>query len=125
MARRNNYSADLADTVIASGLAVKGDLNSDNDILVDGTVEGSIVTKGNLIIGQPANINGNLQARSVTIAGQLNGDVDATEAVILEASAHLEGNVTAPQLSIASGAYLRGKVAMEMPEEAQEEEQVG
>lgn len=125
MARRNNYSADLADTVIASGLAVKGDLNSDNDILVDGTVEGSIVTKGNLIIGQPANINGNLQARSVTIAGQLNGDVDATEAVILEASAHLEGNVTAPQLSIASGAYLRGKVTMEMPEEAQEEEQVG
>lgn len=124
MARKNNYSADLADTVIASGLAVKGDLNSDNDILVDGTVEGSIVTNGNLIIGQPAVVNGPLQARSVTIAGQLKGDVDATEAVILEASAHMEGNVTAPQLSVAPGAYLRGKVAMEAPDETVEEDQI-
>lgn len=124
MARRNSYSADLADTVIASGLAVKGDLNSDNDILVDGTVEGSIVTNGNLVIGQPASINGHLQARSITIAGQLKGDVNATEAVTLEASAHMEGNITSPQLSIAPGAYLRGKVTMETetPAETSEED---
>lgn len=112
MARKHSYPADLADTVIARDLAVKGDLSSDNDILIDGTVDGQIVTHGNLSVGQSAVINGPLQGRSVAIAGQVRGNVEGSESITLEASAHVEGDISTPQLTVAPGAYLQGQVTM-------------
>jgi len=122
MPRKNSYSSGLADTVIDAGLAIKGDLASDNDILIDGTVEGSVTTGGNLSVGQSADIKGPLKARSIVIAGQVEGDVEAVEAVTLEATGHLEGDVETPQLGIAPGAYLHGKISMRTETETAAEE---
>lgn len=109
---RHQPTADLADTVIARDLHIKGQLESDNDIWIDGTVEGDITTAGNLTLGSSADVRGNLGARTVSIAGRLSGDVTAKESISIESSALVTGNLSASDLRIESGAVLRGEVRM-------------
>lgn len=113
-----------AETVVGTGVIVHGNLASQSDIIVDGILEGSIKTAGNVTIGVNAQIKANISGSNVTIAGSVKGNVTANgEASILE-TGHIEGDIKSAGLAISSGGVFIGRSVMEaLPRLEHEQEQ--
>lgn len=101
---------------LALGSRVEGAITGSADWLVDGELVGSLQLEGRATIGSSGKVLGTVAARTVRIAGRVEGDVVATERVEVVASGHLEGNITAKRVIIAEGAFFKGSVAMAAPE---------
>lgn len=98
--------------MIGPNIRIQGELSGDEDLVVEGRVEGKIsVTKG-LRIGPQAQVNAEVKAHHVVIAGRIVGNVIATEKVEILPSGILEGNIRAPKIAIAEGAQFKGSVDM-------------
>jgi len=96
---------------IGSSVIVTGDVNSTEDLVIDGQVNGTIkIGNHNLTIGQSATVVANLDAKTVTISGKVTGNVISAGLVALKATAKVEGDITAPKLLLEDGAVLSGKV---------------
>jgi len=93
-------------SIISADLKITGDLVSDGEIHVDGTVVGDIRTKM-LLIGKTANIKGEVFADTVRVHGNVNGQIKA-RSVILAKTAHVIGDILHEDLSIETGAFLEG-----------------
>lgn len=93
-------------SIISRDLNIVGDLNSDGEIQIDGTVNGDIRTKA-LVIGETATVNGEIVADAVRVLGSVNGQIKA-KVVKLAASAHVIGDILHEDLSIETGAFLEG-----------------
>ena len=101
---------------IGKSISIKGDLTGNEDLLIEGNVDGKIDLSGNeLIIGPEGKINANLTARSIVIAGRVKGNVTATDRAEIQATGIVEGDVCAPRLILGDGAGLRGSVEMGTP----------
>ena len=96
---------------IGKAVRVEGKVISEEDLTIDGDVEGSIELGGHsLTIGQEARIRADLVAKTVTISGKVNGNVRAVDKVDLRATGSVDGNITAPRFVMAEGAMVMGKV---------------
>lgn len=93
-------------SIISADLKIVGDLSSDGEIQVDGTIDGDIRTKS-LLVGETANIKGEIVADSVHVHGSVNGQIKS-RAVNLAKTAHVVGDVLHEDLSIETGAFLEG-----------------
>jgi cytoskeletal protein CcmA (bactofilin family) len=104
---------------LGKSVVVKGDLTSFEDLMISGRVEGQITAKDHaLVIGPEAKIRAVIQARSVTIHGEVVGQVTAGERVEIGASGSVEGDVTAPRMAMAEGGVVRGRLAVTRPPSA-------
>jgi cytoskeletal protein CcmA (bactofilin family) len=104
-----------AETVIGTGVVVRGNLASESDITVDGTLDGNIKSGGNVTIGVNANVKGDIEATNATVAGALHGNITVEgEAGILE-TGQVRGNIKSSGLAIASGGVFIGRSIMEAP----------
>jgi cytoskeletal protein CcmA (bactofilin family) len=96
---------------IGKSLFVRGDVISSEDLVIDGTFEGTIeVGDHALTIGPAAEVKADLVAKIITIHGAVVGNVTARERLDLRAGASVDGNVEAPRFAMADGATLRGSV---------------
>mgnify|MGYP002037557477 CR=1 FL=1 len=96
-------------TVVGNGSVLEGSFNVENDIHVDGTLKGQLVSKGTLVVGASGAIEADLiQVREAVIAGRVQGNIEASGRVRLESTAELEGDVRAQILIIEEGAKLEG-----------------
>jgi cytoskeletal protein CcmA (bactofilin family) len=120
MARKTDvFNVSNIDTVISSGVRLKGNLVSDGDVAVDGTLVGNINSGGHVAIGVNARIAGNIKAISIQIAGEVEGDLVAADSVSLIETAQLRGNIDTTQFEVAMGAIFIGTSKMK-PAEARE-----
>jgi cytoskeletal protein CcmA (bactofilin family) len=105
-------SAGLA--TIGPSIYIKGDLTGEEDLIIQGRVEGTINLKqNNLTIGQEGDINANIFARTITVEGTLKGDIYGEEKVVIKKSGNVNGNVTAPRVSLEDGARFKGSMDMD------------
>lgn len=96
---------------IGKAVRVEGKVISNEDLVIDGDVEGSIeVGDHNLTIGEGAAVKADLLAKTITIAGSVTGDVVAIDKVDLRASGSVEGDISAPRFSMADGSTVTGSV---------------
>jgi cytoskeletal protein CcmA (bactofilin family) len=96
---------------IGKAVRVEGKVISEEDLTIDGDVEGSIELGGHtLTIGEEATVRADLLAKTVTISGRVSGNVKAVEKVDLRATGSVDGNITAPRFVMADGATVLGKV---------------
>ena len=99
---------------IGPSIQIKGELQGDEDLVIDGRVEGKIeLREHNLTIGQNGRIKADLHARNIVIAGEVTGNAFAAERVEIAPSGRLSGDITAPRITIADGAHFKGAVDME------------
>jgi len=110
-------SKPAAPSIISTDMKIVGDLTSDGEIQVDGTVEGDIQSK-HLLIGEPAHITGEIVAEVIEVYGTIHGQIKAT-AVSLAKTAHVVGDILHENLSIEKGAFLEGH-CKRMPEKPSE-----
>jgi cytoskeletal protein CcmA (bactofilin family) len=98
--------------VIGAKTVVKGDITGDEDVLVEGTVEGTIHIEKDLHVGSGGRVKATVSAQSVVVAGEVVGDCQATQRVHIEASGRLTGNIRAPRVVIVEGATFKGNSDM-------------
>jgi len=118
MARRTHDDAlgvAGAETVIGTGVVVHGNLISEADIVIDGTLDGSIKTMGNIVIGINANVKGNVEGQMVSVSGVLHGDITASGEATVRETGQVKGNIKAAGIAISSGGVFIGRSIMEMP----------
>ncbi len=104
----------MAGTVIGEGLSIEGELSSDEVVLVNGSFRGKLTTSDQVSVGSSGVVQADVAGASVSIAGQLTGDVSATERLDLQTGGRLIGDVKAARFTIADGASFKGNVDMEM-----------
>ncbi len=98
---------------IGKSIAIKGDLTGNEDMLIEGTVDGKVDLPNNqLTIGANGKIRAELNAKSVIVIGKVTGNVVGTERVEIQATGIVEGDVTSPKLVVAEGAVLNGGINM-------------
>lgn len=94
---------------IGSSVCVKGEISGQEDILIEGAVEGSINLRENSVtVAQTGKVKANVFGVTVNIQGDVAGDVTASEKVTVFATGKVLGNVTAPIISIQEGAKIKG-----------------
>jgi cytoskeletal protein CcmA (bactofilin family) len=104
----------MATTIIAPGITIEGELTSDDEIEVAGTVRGRVLSKDAVTVAAGAVVEAEVTATSVHVGGQLTGNVSATDRVEIQPGARLVGDVKAARLTIADGASFKGNVDMDV-----------
>jgi cytoskeletal protein CcmA (bactofilin family) len=98
--------------VIGSKTRIKGEITGDENVSVEGHVEGSIKITRDLHVGTGGSVRATVSAHSVVVAGELTGDCQATQRVQIEATGRMTGNIRAPRVVIVEGATFRGSSDM-------------
>lgn len=105
--RRRNVS------VIGPTLRFKGELSANEDLVIEGIIEGNIAhQEKNLTIGAKGQVKADIHAREIDILGTLDGDVRGDEIVRLRKTAVVNGNIDAPRILIEDGARFNGSITM-------------
>jgi cytoskeletal protein CcmA (bactofilin family) len=95
-----------APSIISTDMVITGALNSAGDIQVDGRVEGDVRSVG-LVIGDKAEVHGEIFAEDVTVRGKVVGRIRARK-VLLAATSHVEGDILHEAFAVESGAFFEG-----------------
>ncbi len=104
---------------IGKSISIKGDLTGNEDIAIDGTVDGKVdLPNGELTIGGDGSVLGEVNAKSVIVIGRCKGNVNGSERVEIQATGRVEGDVQSPKLVVAEGAVINGSIKMSQGETA-------
>jgi cytoskeletal protein CcmA (bactofilin family) len=103
---------------IGPSIRIVGDVSGDEDLTILGKVEGKIVLpKHSVTIGQGGRVKADIQAKFVSVAGEVHGNLVAGEQIVIRKTATMLGNLTAPRVGLEDGCRFRGSVEMETPGE--------
>jgi cytoskeletal protein CcmA (bactofilin family) len=98
--------------LIGNGTTITGDINSNGDVRIDGTLKGNITISGKLVIGSSGKIEGNVQCQNADVSGEIHGKVSVSELLSLKASAKLLGDIITGKISIEPNATFTGTCSM-------------
>jgi cytoskeletal protein CcmA (bactofilin family) len=98
--------------IIGTGTKVHGDLASDGDIRVDGTIEGFVNVKQRLVLGEAGVVVGDIEANEAIVSGLLRGNIKVDQMLILKSTARIEGDIVTDKIVIESGAHFNGRCSM-------------
>lgn len=100
-------------SVLGKSVVFKGEFEADEDLLIDGRVEGKITHRAeHLTIGANGNVKADIMARCVLVQGRVVGNIHATDTIVIEPSAHVAGNLFAPRVGLKEGAEFDGRIQM-------------
>ena len=100
-------------SVLGPSLRFRGELSAQEDLIIQGSVEGSITHTQSLTVGTDGSMKGDIRARVIVIDGKVEGDLYATESVTIRVTAKVKGNVFAPRVGINEGAFFQGQIEMQ------------
>ena len=100
-------------SVLGPTLKFRGELSAQEDLIIQGSVEGSITHTQSLTVGTDGTMKGDIRARIIVVDGKVEGDLYATESVTIRATAKVKGNVFAPRVGITEGAFFQGQIEMQ------------
>lgn len=110
--------------VIGPKIKIIGELSGDEDVLVEGQVEGEIRITRDLRVGAGGVVKAKVAAQSIIVSGEIVGDCEASGRVELQSTGKLTGNIRAPKIVIAEGAMFRGNSDMSGKKDERKEKAV-
>jgi cytoskeletal protein CcmA (bactofilin family) len=99
-------------TIISHGVKLEGKLTCGGSVRIDGTIQGDVISQGNVTIGEQGEINGQVNGQIIIIGGKVSGEINAKEKLTLESKSNLKGDVFTKILVVEAGAYFDGKSNM-------------
>lgn len=103
-----------ASMAIGASIHIKGDVTGDEDLVIQGHVEGTINLKGhNVTISKSGKVRANIQARQIVVEGKLDGDMSGEEKVVIRETGNVHGNIVSPRVTLEDGALFKGSIEME------------
>jgi cytoskeletal protein CcmA (bactofilin family) len=104
----------MAGTVVGDGLTIEGEVTGDDEVVVHGTVRGTLTTSEAVSVASGGVVEADVSASSVSVAGQVTGNVTAQDRIDIQAGGRLVGDVKSARFTIADGASFKGSVDMEV-----------
>ncbi len=108
-------NTEKLESFIGTNSAFKGNVDSKGTLRVDGVVEGNISADW-VIVGEKANVTGDITARGIVVGGKINGNLKAKEIVEIKNKGHIKGEIMSKKLVIAEGGIFEGKSIMNREE---------
>lgn len=93
---------------ISRGVIIKGDMSSATDIRIDGHIEGTIYSRGKIVVGETAVLSGTLICANADLWGKMDGDIYAKDVLSLKSSAIVNGNIHMRRFQVEMGAQING-----------------
>ena len=98
---------------IGKSISIKGDLTGNEDLVIEGKVEGKVELPNNqLTVGANGVVRAEISAKGVVVIGRVAGNVKGSERIEIQATGIVEGDVAAPKLVVAEGAVVNGSITM-------------
>lgn len=110
MAKNNNINT----TIISHDIHIKGEVHALGPIHVEGRVEGSIISKSYITIGELAVVKANLTANEIVVNGEVQGNVEALKGIKINQTGKVFGNIKGDRLIIEEGGLYQGNVNMDV-----------
>ncbi len=107
-----NAEADSSRNIIAAGTVIKGDIQSDGNIRVDGSVIGTLNCKGKVVLGNTGRIEGEVVCQNANLSGEAKVKITVSELLMLQSTAKLFGEIITGKLGIEPGAIFSGTCKM-------------
>jgi len=99
--------------VLGQGTSLKGDIRFEENVLINGKVEGTITVKGALVIGETAEVKASVSATNLQIFGAVDGNIVCEGLLFIAHSAHIKGDIRTTLMSMEEGGILNGKVTIQ------------
>ena len=99
-------------SVLGPTLKFNGELTAEEDLLIQGSVEGSIRHSSSLTIGESGRVKANVSAEYVAVEGNVEGDIHGSQSVTIRETANINGNISSPTVSLLEGATFNGNIDM-------------
>ena len=108
----SEQTAEKVTTVIAEDLHIKGSLRFGTSLMINGSLEGEIISEGLLVVGPTAKINATIVTKRLISHGEIQGEVTASEQVVLKGTAVQAGDITTPYVMMERGSIFNGSFMM-------------
>lgn len=99
-------------SIVGAGMTIRGDLETDGVVKVEGTVEGQVKAKSQVLVAKGGLVHGDIETTEAVVGGKVNGAIRAKERVEVQAGAFVEGDVTTRRIAVAEGGTLNGQIRM-------------
>jgi len=100
--------------MIGPSIVIKGTVSGDEDLVVQGKVEGTIDLKDHEVsVGQSGKVHADINAKVVKVDGEVSGDISGNEKVVISKSGNVRGNIVAPRVTLEDGAIFKGSIDMD------------
>jgi len=113
MAKSNNEAEHTSINLIGNGTTIKGEVKSNGDIRIDGTLIGQVYSKGKIVVGNTGVIEGEIYCQNADFSGNITAKVEVSELLTLKATSRLKGEIVTNKLAIEPGARFTGTCTME------------
>lgn len=108
--------------MIGPGVQIEGQIVSDENLVIEGKVSGSITANSNQItVGKTGSLTANISAKVVHIEGTIKGDISGSEKVVISKTGNVLGNIQSPRVTLEDGAKFKGSIEMDPDEKTQSE----
>jgi cytoskeletal protein CcmA (bactofilin family) len=98
---------------IGRSITINGDVKGDEDLLIQGRIDGSVTLKEHAVtVGPEGEVKADIAARVITVEGKVEGNLSAQDQVVLRSASRVQGNIAAPRVVLEDGARFRGGVDM-------------
>ena len=101
---------------IGASMSIKGDIRTQEELFVDGDVEGSLESKSLLTVGPNGKVKANIRAREVIVFGSVRGNVEVSEKVAIRDNGSVIGDIKTAGISIDDGSYFKGSIDIVRPD---------
>lgn len=99
-------------SIIAVGMTIHGDVDSNGTVKVEGTVDGHVLAKNQVLVAKGGVVRGDIDARESVVGGAVYGCIRATERVEIQPGATVHGDITTKRIAVAEGGLLNGQIRM-------------
>tara|TARA_R110001599_G_C12277382_1_gene663231 strand:- start:26751 stop:27284 length:534 start_codon:yes stop_codon:yes gene_type:complete len=100
--------------MIGPSIKIKGEVSGDEDLLIQGQIEGTVNLKNNeVIVGESGQLSADILAKTIKIDGKVIGDITGTENVVISKLGNVRGNIIAPRVLLEDGAKFKGSIDMD------------
>src|SRR5690554_5739616 len=100
--------------MIGQSIEIKGEITGNEDLVIKGSVEGTIdLAEHEVTIGDSGKVRADIKGKTVTINGEVTGDISGTEKVVISKTGRVRGNIISPRMMLEDGAVFKGSIDMD------------
>ena len=117
---RRRKSDQMPFSIIAKDMSIVGDLETEGVVRIEGRIRGTVRAASQVLVGQGAQVEGDVHTREAVIGGEVLGAIHAIERVELQATASVTGNIHTPRIAVMEGGKVSGEVRIQEPATAEQ-----
>lgn len=110
--QKNNPVPSGSINLIGAETNIKGEVNSDGDIRIDGSITGMVTSKAKVVVGSTGSVEGNIHCENADVSGIIKGDVHVIDLLFLKKNSRLDGDIFTNKMVVEAGAIFNGSCTM-------------